>query len=56
MLVVKKLLGESTRQVAPRLTLLPLSKAGTDCITFYRFFALQSLLYAMVVHLCIGIL
>jgi hypothetical protein len=35
-LVVKKLLGDNTHQAALRLTLLPLSKASTDCITFYR--------------------
>jgi hypothetical protein len=29
--VVKKLLGDNTHQAALRLTLLPFSKAGTDC-------------------------
>jgi hypothetical protein len=29
-------LGGNTRQVTWKLTLLPLSKASTDCITFYR--------------------
>jgi hypothetical protein len=35
-LVVKELLGNNTHQAMPRLTLSLLSKANTDCITFYR--------------------
>jgi hypothetical protein len=37
-LVVKNLLGDNTHQAALRLTLHPLSKASTDCITFYMIF------------------
>jgi hypothetical protein len=35
-LVVKELLEDNTHQATLILTLLPLSKASTDCITFYR--------------------
>jgi hypothetical protein len=31
-----KLMGDNTHQAVLRLTLLHLSKASTDCITFYR--------------------
>jgi hypothetical protein len=34
--MVQKLSGDNTRQVTQRLTLLPLSKASIDFITFYR--------------------
>jgi hypothetical protein len=34
--MVKKLLGDNTRQVMLRLSLPPLRKGSTDCITFYR--------------------
>jgi hypothetical protein len=41
MLVIKEFLGDNTHQAALRLTLFPLSKASTNCITFYRFLLLN---------------
>jgi hypothetical protein len=54
-LMVQRLLGDNTHQAIPRLTLLPLNKASTDCITFYRILH-HTLLYALIVHLRIGVL
>jgi hypothetical protein len=53
--MVLKLLGKNIHQAAPRLTLLPLSKASTECITFIRILH-HTLLSALIAHLYIGVL
>jgi hypothetical protein len=43
-LVVPRSLGDNTHQTFSRLTLLPLNKASTECITFIRMFYIHTLL------------
>jgi hypothetical protein len=54
--VVQRSMGDNTRQVAPRLTLLPLNKANTDYITSIGMFTFTLYVLQMIVHLRIGVL
>jgi hypothetical protein len=54
--VVLRSLGGNTHQVTRKLTLLPLNKASTDCITFIRMFTFTLYFLQMIVHLSIGVL
>jgi hypothetical protein len=46
LLVVQRSLGNNTRHVVQELTLIPLNKASTECITFIRMYYLHTLLSA----------
>jgi hypothetical protein len=54
--VVQWSLGDNARHVTLSLTLLPLNKARTNCITFIRMFTFTLYFSQMIVHLLIGVL